>query len=78
MTAQNRHLENTTAIIIKFRKSSEKLKKIHVYLSLTRYGVLKHEVRALCDVLTDIVTLGREQEVLVGVVGKRRGRRGGH
>ncbi len=51
---------------------------IHLYLSLPRYGVLKHEVRALCDILIDIITLGREQEVLVGVVGKRWGRCGGH
>lgn len=48
------------------------------YLSLSRYGVLKHEVRALCDILTDIVSLGREQEVLVGIIGKRWGRCGGH
>lgn len=54
------------------------LQDIDLYLSLPRYGVLKHEVRALCDILTDIVTLGREQEVLVGIVGKRRGRRRGH
>ncbi len=51
---------------------------IHCYLTLPRYGVLKHEVRALCDILTDIITLGREQEVLVGIVGKRWGRCGGH
>lgn len=51
---------------------------IHLYLSLPRYGVLKHEVCALCDILTDIITLGREQEALVGVVGKRWGRCRGH
>lgn len=49
-----------------------------VYLSLPRYGVLKHEMRALSDILADIITLGQEQEVLVGVVGQRWGRCGGH
>lgn len=49
-----------------------------VYLSLPRYGVLKHEMRALSDILADIITLGQEQEVLVGVVGQRGGRCGGH
>lgn len=49
-----------------------------VYLSLPRYGVLKHEMRALSDILADVITLGQEQEVLVGVVGQRWGRCGGH
>lgn len=48
------------------------------HLSLPRYGVLKHEVRALLAVLPAVVGLGREQEVLAGAVGQRWGRRGGH
>lgn len=50
----------------------------HLYLPFPRYGVLKHEVCVFCDILTDIITLGREQEVLVGIVGQRWGRCGGH
>lgn len=49
----------------------------HLYLPFPRYGVLKHEVCVFCDILTDIITLGREQEVLVGIVGQRWGRCGG-
>lgn len=46
-----------------------------VYLSLPRYGVLKHE---MCALLADIITMGQEQEVLVGVIGQRWRRCGGH
>lgn len=51
---------------------------IHIHLPLARYGVLKHEVRALSGILADIITLGREQEALVVIVGQWWGRRRRH
>lgn len=50
----------------------------HLYLSLPRYGVLKHEMRAFCNILIDIITVGWEEEVLVVIIRERRGRCGGH
>lgn len=50
---------------------------IHIYLPLAGYGVLKHEVRALCGILADIITLGRE-EALAVIIGKWWRRRRWH